>query len=134
MKVEGVAQRPIRLHHDGWSVDVIDQTRLPFAFEVRHLRTTTDVAEAISNMVVRGAPLIGVTAAYGVALGMREDATDAVKRLLRDDDQMVVWRLTGAEIVSALWRRRRADEIDDPRLNRHIQCCGRFIQDQQRGL
>ncbi len=49
-----------------------------------------------------------------VPLLVREDATDAVKRLLRDDDQMVVWRLTGAEIVSALWRRRRADEIDDP--------------------
>ena len=77
MRIRGEPYRSIFLASDGWTVAVIDQTRLPFAFEVRHLRTTTDVAEAICDMVVRGAPLIGVTAAYGVALGMREDATDA---------------------------------------------------------
>jgi methylthioribose-1-phosphate isomerase len=77
MRIRGEPYRSIFLASDGWTVAVIDQTRLPFAFEVRHLRTTMEAAEAISDMVVRGAPLIGVTAAYGVALGMREDATDA---------------------------------------------------------
>jgi len=77
MRIRGEPYRSIFLASDGWTVAVIDQTRLPFAFEVRHLRTVTDAAEAIGNMVVRGAPLIGVTAAYGVALGMREDPTAA---------------------------------------------------------
>jgi methylthioribose-1-phosphate isomerase len=77
MRIRGEPYRSIFLAGDGWTVVAIDQTRLPFAFEVRRLRTMTDAAEAISGMVVRGAPLIGVTAAYGVALGMREDPTDA---------------------------------------------------------
>ena len=56
---------------------MIDQTRLPFAFELRHLQRREQAADAIRDMVVRGAPLIGVTAAYGVALGMRADPSDA---------------------------------------------------------
>jgi methylthioribose-1-phosphate isomerase len=58
-------------------IAVIDQTRLPFEFEVRTLRGAVDAAAAIRDMTVRGAPLIGVTAAYGIALAMREDAGDA---------------------------------------------------------
>jgi methylthioribose-1-phosphate isomerase len=58
-------------------VSIIDQTRLPHEFEVVELRTLADAARAIKQMLVRGAPLIGVAAAYGLALGLREDASDA---------------------------------------------------------
>jgi len=77
MRVHGDPWRSIFVADDGWAVAVIDQTRLPFAFEVRHLRTAEDAARAIRDMIVRGAPLIGVTAAYGVALAMRADDSDA---------------------------------------------------------
>jgi methylthioribose-1-phosphate isomerase len=61
----------------GGDVAVIDQTRLPFEFDVRTLRSAAEAAAAIREMTVRGAPLIGVTAAYGIALAMRENADDA---------------------------------------------------------
>jgi methylthioribose-1-phosphate isomerase len=77
MRIRGESYRSIFLSDDGWTVEAIDQTRLPFAFEICRLRTAADAAAAIGDMVVRGAPLIGVTAAYGVALGMRDDPTDA---------------------------------------------------------
>ena len=77
MKIGGVAYRTIWLAQDGWRVTVIDQTRLPFRFETLTLETAAQAAEAITAMIVRGAPLIGATAAYGVALAMREDASDA---------------------------------------------------------
>ena len=76
MKVDGVAQRTIRLAEDGASVEIIDQTRLPFEFAIRRLGRLDDAVEAIQNMRVRGAPLIGVTAAYGLCLRLREDASD----------------------------------------------------------
>ena len=77
MKVAGVATRTIRVAEDGWTVEVIDQTRLPFEFVTQPLRCLDDAAEAIREMRVRGAPLIGVTAAYGVCLALREDASAA---------------------------------------------------------
>ena len=76
MRVQGEPRRTIWVAADGWTVTVIDQTRLPFAFELQALRSAADAAAAISRMVVRGAPLIGVTAAYGVALAMRRDSSD----------------------------------------------------------
>ena len=76
MKIDGVLYRTIWLAEDGHTVEVIDQTWLPRAFEVRRLSTLEDAATAISTMVVRGAPLIGATAAYGMALGARADASD----------------------------------------------------------
>lgn len=60
----------------GGDVCVIDQTRLPFAFQIATLRTVADAARAIRSMMVRGAPLIGATAAYGLALAMRTDSSD----------------------------------------------------------
>lgn len=75
MKIDGRHYRTIFPDADGTSVQVIDQTRLPFAFELQRLATMDDAARAIRTMVVRGAPLIGVTAAYGLALAMREDAS-----------------------------------------------------------
>lgn len=77
MKINGQHYRTIWLAQDGWRVVVIDQTRLPFRFETVALGSAEQAAEAIRSMVVRGAPLIGATAAYGVALAMRADASDA---------------------------------------------------------
>ena len=77
MNVDGVAYRTIWVNEDGWSIDVIDQTRMPHLFEILNLKTLQDCCVAIKDMVVRGAPLIGTTAAYGFYLAMREDASDA---------------------------------------------------------
>ncbi|PZU85250.1 MAG: S-methyl-5-thioribose-1-phosphate isomerase [Chelatococcus sp.] len=76
MKIEGRHYRTIWLAEDGWRVTVIDQTRLPFRFETVTLSSAEEAAQAIRTMVVRGAPLIGATAAYGVALAMRAEASD----------------------------------------------------------
>ncbi|MHA1524152.1 MAG: S-methyl-5-thioribose-1-phosphate isomerase [Alphaproteobacteria bacterium] len=77
MQVDGTHYRTIWLNKNGWSVDIIDQTRFPHQFEIVTLKTLDDAAHAISAMLVRGAPLIGATAAYGVCLGLREDASEA---------------------------------------------------------
>jgi methylthioribose-1-phosphate isomerase len=77
MRVDGRDFRTIWLGADGRSVDVIDQTRLPHRFEILTLRSAAEAADAIRRMVVRGAPLIGATAAYGMALAAREDPSDA---------------------------------------------------------
>jgi methylthioribose-1-phosphate isomerase len=76
MKVNGKTHRSIWLNQDGWSVDIIDQTVLPHQFLVKSLNSSEDAAEAISTMRVRGAPLIGATAAYGMALAVRKQAND----------------------------------------------------------
>ena len=77
MNVAGIPNRTIRLHADGWSVEVIDQTLLPHEFCLARLQTLADAGRAIADMVVRGAPLIGATAAYGMALALRQDGSDA---------------------------------------------------------
>ena len=59
------------------SIGVIDQRLLPHEFKTLTLRTMEDCAEAIRNMTVRGAPLIGATAAYGICLALRDDPSDA---------------------------------------------------------
>lgn len=76
MNVDGVPYRSIWLNDDRISIDVIDQTRLPHEFQIRNLTTLGDACVAISDMVVRGAPLIGATAAYGFYLAMLQDASD----------------------------------------------------------
>ncbi|MDP6705348.1 MAG: S-methyl-5-thioribose-1-phosphate isomerase [Alphaproteobacteria bacterium] len=77
MKVGNRHYRTIWLEDDGWAVGVIDQTRLPHEFEALRLETVESAAVAIRDMVVRGAPLIGATAAYGMALAARAEAQDA---------------------------------------------------------
>jgi methylthioribose-1-phosphate isomerase len=77
MNVDGKKYRTIWLAEDGGSVEIIDQTKFPYAFEIAKLHTMEDAARAIRVMQVRGAPLIGATAAYGVALAMRADPSDA---------------------------------------------------------
>ena len=77
MKVAGKPMRTIWCEPDGADVGIIDQTALPFRFVTLRLETLEAAAEAIARMQVRGAPLIGAAAAYGVALAMRHDAGDA---------------------------------------------------------
>lgn len=86
VKIAGVPHRSI--WRDGKSVAIIDQTRLPFEFAVARLQTLEAAATAIRTMQVRGAPLIGATAAFGVALAMESDAgdrnlSDAIQELAR---------------------------------------------------
>lgn len=76
MNVGGTHYRTLWVADDGWSVDIIDQTRLPAEFRIVRLATLADAARAIRTMQVRGAPLIGVTAAYGIALALRQDPSD----------------------------------------------------------
>ncbi|MBV8412450.1 MAG: S-methyl-5-thioribose-1-phosphate isomerase, partial [Alphaproteobacteria bacterium] len=78
MKVDGKSYRTIWLGADGRTVQVIDQTLLPHAFVVRDLTSMQDAERAIRTMIVRGAPLIGATAAYGVGLAMAADPSDAM--------------------------------------------------------
>ena len=77
MLVDGVAHRTIWLNADGRSVDIIDQTRLPHDFVTVRLDSALAMANAIATMQVRGAPLIGAAAAYGMALAMHEDDSNA---------------------------------------------------------
>ncbi|WP_449255933.1 S-methyl-5-thioribose-1-phosphate isomerase [Bosea sp. (in: a-proteobacteria)] len=106
MKINGQHYRTIWLAQDGWRVVVIDQTRLPFRFETVTLGSAEQAADAIRNMVVRGAPLIGATAAYGVALAMRADAADsALEAALA---LLAATRPTAVNLRWALERMRRA--------------------------
>jgi methylthioribose-1-phosphate isomerase len=77
MKVEGVPTRTIWPAPEGDAVTIIDQTQLPHRFTTLRLASAGDAARAIKSMQVRGAPLIGVTAAFGLALGLRADASNA---------------------------------------------------------
>lgn len=107
MKVAGKAFRTIRLADDGWAVEVIDQSRLPHAFELQRLETLEDAVRAIQTMVVRGAPLVGMTAAYGMCLAARACAsaralTAARERLLRTRPTAVNLRWALDQMVSVL--------------------------------
>ncbi|MDP2829272.1 MAG: S-methyl-5-thioribose-1-phosphate isomerase [Sulfuricellaceae bacterium] len=75
MNIDSLPYRTIWPAEDGVAVEIIDQTRLPHEFLTVRLENLHDAAIAIKNMLVRGAPLIGATAAYGVALAMSADAS-----------------------------------------------------------
>ena len=76
MKIDGKEMRTIWLEADAASVGIIDQTLLPHRFATARLATLDDAVRAIKTMQVRGAPLIGAAAAYGVWLALRQDASD----------------------------------------------------------
>jgi len=107
MLVDGRPYRTIWLADASGDVAVIDQTRLPFEFVIRTLRSVADAEAAIRDMVVRGAPLIGVTAAYGVALALRESPDDsnlaaAVARLIATRPTAVNLRWAAQRMQQAL--------------------------------
>jgi methylthioribose-1-phosphate isomerase len=105
VKIAGKPYRtiwPIRDSGGDDAIEVIDQTRLPHEFQTLVLRSADDAARAIKAMIVRGAPLIGATAAYGLALAMREDASDAA--LDRAHDMLAETRPTAINLRWALQR------------------------------
>ncbi|MGN8549105.1 S-methyl-5-thioribose-1-phosphate isomerase [Bradyrhizobium sp. 13971] len=106
MKVDGRHFRSIWLEPDGWSVGAIDQRRLPHEFIVAKLTTADEAGEAIRSMLVRGAPLIGATAAYGMALAMRADASDAA--LERAGGMLLATRPTAVNLKWAVDEMQRA--------------------------
>ncbi len=116
MNVDGKHFRSIWLGDDGWSAEIIDQTRLPHEFVIERLETLEDAAKAIEVMQVRGAPLIGATAAYGICLALREDAGDealeaAEARLRRTRPTAVnlMWALE--EMLAAVRNLPRSDRL-----------------------
>lgn len=137
MNIHGTPTRTIRPLPDFAGVEIIDQTLLPHRLEFRTLRTLDDAAEAIAVMRVRGAPLIGVTAAYGLALGLAGDAHDAAletgsARLLAtrptavnlrwalERMQGVLAPLPAAQRRAAAWREAAAIADEDVALNQAI--------------
>jgi methylthioribose-1-phosphate isomerase len=127
MNYQGKRWRTIWRDEDD-TVGVIDQRRLPHEFETLTLRTMEDCAEAIRNMTVRGAPLIGATAAYGVCFALRDDPGDAALanackvlhqtrptainlKWALDQMQAAVAQLPPAKRLEAAWQ--RAAELCD---------------------
>ncbi len=103
MKIDGVPYRSVWLEPaDGWSVRIIDQTKLPWSLEFVRLTTLAEAAHAIRTMEVRGAPLIGATAAYGMALAMREDPSTAAME--RAAEQLNATRPTAVNLAWATGR------------------------------
>lgn len=128
MNINGTPYRTLWLHQDGWRVNTFDQSLMPHAIEIIQLATLEDAAHAIQNMQVRGAPLIGATAAYGIALAMRQDSSDSTLkhaydtllatrptavnlRWALDDMQALLTPLLAAERAAAAYQ--RANSICD---------------------
>ena len=82
MKIDGIDYRSVWLDaDDGWSVHILDQTKLPWSVDILRLTSRDDAAHAIKSMQTRGAPLIGAVAAFGLCLALRADAsTEAMER------------------------------------------------------
>lgn len=77
MKINGTSYRSIWLAENGWSVKIFDQRQLPWKLEIVELTSVDQVERAIKEMWTRGAPLLAMTAAYGLCLALREDPSDA---------------------------------------------------------
>ena len=137
MKVDGIGRRSLHIDPAGDAVWVIDQRRLPFDFDVRRLTLLAEVQRAIAEMWVRGAPLIGVAAAYGIALECRRDASDAALHAAkasldaaRPTAVNLAWasaRMLGlllamppAERAAAAWQEAGAMADEDVRVNQAI--------------
>ena len=108
MNIHGTPTRTLRAHPEQRTIDIIDQTRLPHALHWLRVSTLEEAAHAIRAMQVRGAPLIGATAAYGLAIALAGEATDAhlqgAARLLRSTRPTAVnlhWALARMEAVVA---------------------------------
>jgi methylthioribose-1-phosphate isomerase len=100
MKIDGQETRTIWVESDGASIGIIDQTLLPHRYATARLASLDDAVQAIKSMQVRGAPLIGATAAYGVWLALREDASD--ENLERAYAQLLAGRPTAINLKWAL--------------------------------
>jgi methylthioribose-1-phosphate isomerase len=106
MNINGIAYHSIwsRTHDRQRHVEIIDQTRLPYEFATLELHDCAATVAAIRGMQLRGAPLIGVAAAYGLALAMEEDSSDAA--LASAYRQLLAARPTAVNLRWALDRMR----------------------------
>jgi methylthioribose-1-phosphate isomerase len=116
MRVDDKSMRSIWLEPDGWSVGIIDQTALPHRLTTARLIDLEDTAHAISAMLIRGAPLIGATAAYGVCLALRADASDealerACATLLATRPTAINLKWALGEMVAAVRNRARDERV-----------------------
>jgi methylthioribose-1-phosphate isomerase len=76
MKIDGTPYRSVWVDPgDGWQIRIIDQTKLPWSVDILRLTDARQAAHAIKSMQVRGAPLIGAVAAFGLALALRADSS-----------------------------------------------------------
>ena len=131
------SDRLFTIREEGNAVLILDQTLLPHQYATRHLNALADAAHAIRAMQVRGAPLIGVTAAYGVALALKEGAgnkalDNAVRTLAatRPTAVNLLWALARMEAAlrplpvarrrAAAWEEARAIAREDVAANRRI--------------
>ena len=105
MKISGVPYRTIWALESG-AVRVIDQSRLPFELVTLDLTSLEEAAHAIKTMVVRGAPLIGATAAYGLALALRSDASNE-----RVEEAARILRATRPTAVNLAWALARVRNV-----------------------
>jgi methylthioribose-1-phosphate isomerase len=117
MKVDGKPTRSIWLEPDGWSVGIVDQTLLPHRFATARLTTLEEAAHAIRAMQVRGAPLIGAAAAYGLCLALRQDASDeslerACATLMRTRPTAINLKWALDEMASAVRNQPRAARVE----------------------
>ncbi|MBC8948301.1 MULTISPECIES: S-methyl-5-thioribose-1-phosphate isomerase [Xenorhabdus] len=108
MKINGIHYRSVWLASDGYTVEIFDQTKLPFEVQTIQLRTMQDAATAIKEMWVRGAPLIGAVAAYGMALAMHQESSD--ESLQQAYNVLVKTRPTAINLKWALERTYRVLE------------------------
>ena len=100
MNVDGTPYRTIWLADDGWAVEIIDQTKLPHEFATVRLESLDDACAAIRDMWVRGAPLIGATTAYGMALAVHADPSDSA--MAKAHDALYATRPTAVNLRWAL--------------------------------
>ncbi|MBW2250176.1 MAG: S-methyl-5-thioribose-1-phosphate isomerase [Deltaproteobacteria bacterium] len=103
MKVNGRQKRPIWIDEDSKVVKIIDQRRLPHEFVIEDLKTVDDVIRAIKDMYVRGAPLIGATAAYGVYLATLNSPSQTISKdyLVKECDRIKSARPTAVNLIWA---------------------------------
>jgi len=116
MKVGGQHTRTIWVEADGARVGIIDQTLLPHRYATTTLTTVADAARAIATMQVRGAPLIGAAAAYGICLALRADPSDdaleqACRQLLATRPTAINLKWALDEMVAAVRNRPRHERV-----------------------
>jgi len=125
MKIEGKEYRTIWFENN--VVKIIDQTKLPHQFIIKELRTVKDAVNAIKIMEVRGAPLIGATAAFGIALAVQEN--NDPEFIKKNSEELIQSRPTAINLKWAVDRMMKklsginSDQILDAALNEAKEIC-----------
>ena len=109
MNIDGIPTRTLRARPEAGAIDIIDQARLPHALHWLRIATLEAAAHAIRSMQVRGAPLIGATAACGLAIALADDASDA-----RLGEAAALLRLTRPTAVNLHWALARMQAVLQP--------------------